>query len=400
MYKRVLTAALAAVLAVGLGGSVFAAETDCDSVYCFSQEDFSGDEEQFQGICVTELPDPATGTVLLGTRVIRPGDILTAQQVSQMTFRPLLTQEDVCAVISYLPVYETYVADTAQMTISIRGKRDEAPAAEDFALETYKNLPNEGKLKAYDPEGQELIYTVTRQPRRGTLELSKDGTFVYTPKKNKVGVDSFTYTATDPAGHVSREATVTVNILKPTSSELYTDTIGQDCRFEAEWLRNTGLFTGENLGGAACFYPEKAVSRGQFLAMVMELLEIPMVDAPGAEIPADVPQWLKPYYAAALRCGLMAGLPQEDIFRPYDPINAETAAVMLQNALDLPVALETMQTDGKSAEPAWAETAMFALEQNGISFENQVLTRSDTAQLLYRIHRLSATAPGLAAYKN
>jgi len=400
MYKRALAAALAAVLAVGLGGSVYAAETDCDSVYCFTQEDFSGDEEQFQGICVTGLPDPDTGTVLLGARVIRSGDILTADQVSQMTFRPLLTQEDVCAVISYLPVYETYVADTAQMTISIRGKRDEAPAAEDFALETYKNLPNEGKLKAYDPEGQELVYTVTRQPRRGSLELSKDGTFVYTPKKNKVGVDSFTYTATDPAGHVSREATVTVNILKPTSSQLYTDTVGQECRFEAEWLRNTGLFTGESLGGAACFYPEKAVSRGQFLTMVMELLEIPTVDAPGAEIPVDVPQWLRPYYAAALRCGLTAGLPQEELFRPYDPVTAETAAVILQNALDLPAALQTMQRDGKSAEPAWAETALFALAQNGITFENQFLTRSDTAQLLYQIHLLSPTAPGLAAYRN
>ena len=65
-----------------------------------------------------------------------------------------------------------------------------------------------------------------------------DGSFIYTPKKNKVGVDSFTYTATDASGKVSREATVTIQILKPTDARQYTDTVGLDCRFEAEWLKN------------------------------------------------------------------------------------------------------------------------------------------------------------------
>lgn len=403
MYKRVICFALAAVFC--LAGAVYAdepeaAQTDCDSVYCFTAGELSQSGEPLRGICILELPDSSTGTVLLGARVIRPGDILTAEQLEQMTFQPLLTQEDAVAVLSYLPVYENRVAEAAQMTISIRGKKDEAPAAEDFALETYKNLPNEGKLKAYDPEGQELTYTVTRQPRRGVLELSKDGTFVYTPKKNKVGVDSFTYTATDPAGQVSREATVTVNILKPTESERYTDTVGRDCRFEAEWLRNTGLFTGENLSGAACFYPDKTVSRGQFLVMLMELLDIPVEESLSVQVPEDVPDWLRPYYAAALRCGLTANLPQEELFRPYDPVSADTAAVLLQAALDLPAAMETMLTDAKAAEPTWAQTALSALEQHGITFESLYLTRGELAKLLYRVNRLAPTAPGLAEYRN
>ena len=32
-----------------------AAEVDCDAVYCFSVEDFSGDE-QLAGICIPSLP--------------------------------------------------------------------------------------------------------------------------------------------------------------------------------------------------------------------------------------------------------------------------------------------------------------------------------------------------------
>ena len=81
------------------------------------------------------------------------------------------------------------------------------------------------------------------------MTIREDGSFLYTPKKNKVGTDSFTYTATDPAGKVSREATVTIQILKPTDNKQYADTTGTTCRFTAEWLRNTGLFVGEQIDG-------------------------------------------------------------------------------------------------------------------------------------------------------
>ena len=67
-------------------------------------------------------------------------------------------------------------------------------------METYKNLPNTASFRAKDPEGEAVTYAVLRQPKRGTVTLDGQGGFTYTPKKNKVGVDSFTYTATDPAG--------------------------------------------------------------------------------------------------------------------------------------------------------------------------------------------------------
>ena len=297
---------LAVCCVLGLGGSVLAAEVDCDAVYCFTALDFSGEEEPLVGICITELPDASTGTVMLGSRVLRSGDILTADQVAQMTFAPLRTKEDAQATVSYLPIYENRVERSAAMTIAIRGKEDKAPVAADSAVETYKNLPNEGMLKASDPEGQALTYTLVRGPKRGQVELRQDGSFVYTPKKNKVGVDSFTYTATDPAGNVSRVATVTVQILKPTDARQYTDTVGHPCRFEAEWMRNTCRFVGEQSGGNACFYPDKTVSRQEFLAMVVKVLDIPMDDAETSQLPEDTPAWLKPYLAAAQRSGLTA----------------------------------------------------------------------------------------------
>ena len=371
-------AALCCVLALGI--PVLAAEVDCDSVYCFSGADF---EEQVVGICITDLPDAATGTVLLGTRVIRPGDILTAEQLSQMTFSPLWTEEDQDAVVTYLPIYENRVEQEAAMTIAIHGKQDKAPVAEDSALETYKNLENSGKLKASDPEGKALTFTITRQPKRGTVELHEDGSFTYTPKKNKVGVDSFTYTATDPAGNVSREATVTIQIAKPTDAAQYTDTVGTDCRFTAEWLKNTGIFAGEQVGEDCCFSPEKAVTRGEFLAMTMKALGIEADrDAVSTGFEDDCPQWLQPYLAAALRSGLVRGYGTDTgaVFKPDQAITGTEAAAILSSALDLPAAAISEDSD----LPVWAATALASVNSSGIGFtDSETVTRAQTANALY-----------------
>jgi len=399
MFRKRFLSAVALLACLAGGFRCAAAEVDCDTTYCFTAGDFSG-EEALSGICVTGLPEPETGTVLLGTRVIRPGDILTADQLAQMTFAPLLSEADRDAVVTYLPIYENRVAPAASMVIAVRGKTDKAPVAEDSALETYKNLPNEGVLKVTDPEGQPLVYTLNRQPRRGEVTLREDGSFVYTPRKNKVGVDSFTFTAADPAGNVSREATVTVNILKPADKTQYADTAGSSCRFAAEWMKNTGLFIGETVAGELCFGENKTVSRGELVTMVVKALGIPVDEKATATGYTDqVPAWLRPYLAAAMRAGLTAGLPvsESGAFDAGMPATAAEAAVLLQNALDL--ASEPME-EALSVQPVWAADAVSALGQYGIDIPAEAyLTRGQAARLLYQASCLADTAPGLQMYR-
>ena len=394
---RVVSLVCAVLCLFGIAGGVLAAEVDCDATYCFTAQDFSG-EEEVVGICITQLPESHTGTVMLGNRVLREGDILTAEQLSQMTFMPLRREEDAAATVTYLPIYENRVEKSATMTISIRGKEDKAPVAEDMAVETYKNLPNEGKLKVNDPEGQGMTFTLVRAPKRGEVTIQADGSFVYTPKKNKVGVDSFVYTAADPAGNVSREATVTVQILKPTDSRLYTDTVGNACRFEAEWLKNSGLFTGESIGGESCFFPDKTVSRGDFLAMAVKTLDIPVENTDYSGIPADVPMWLKPYVGAALRSGLLEGWPQTETGSWDMAITGAEAAVLLQNALDLTAEDATAETNQEI--PVWAATAIAVMNQYGVELAvDAPMTRAQVAQVLYQIDALAFTAPGMAVFR-
>ncbi len=402
MNSKILIRLLAVLCCAALlCGGAYAAQVESDSVYCFNPEDFS-EEEHLTGICIMQLPDAASGTVMLGNRVVRPGDILTAEQLTQMTFLPLNTTVDKVAQVQYLPIFENRVEQCVTMTISIFGKEDKAPVAEDSALETYKNLPNSGNLKVSDPEGKELTYTVTRQPKRGTLTVNPDGSFEYTPKKNKVGVDSFTYTATDPAGNVSREATVTVQILKPADNRQYTDTVGSDCRFAAEWMKNTGLFVGETVGGNLCFHENKTVSKGEFVTMLIKALNIPVDQALSYNgFTDEVPAWLKPYVTAALRSGLTAGLPSSEtgIFGADEAVTGGEVAVMLCNAMDLAVTTSSMD-DGDPTKPVWAMGAVAAMNENGFSLTAvDTLTRGQVAQILYQVSAMAAEIPSLAMYQ-
>lgn len=342
MFKRIgITAAILAVLAVPVGA-----------------------EGEMTGICITALPRTA-GTLYLGERILRPGDVLTAEQAAQMTFAPAEAGVETVQ-IGYLPIREDGTAEETAMTISIHGKENKMPVAEDCALETYKNLEITGQLKATEPEGEAMTFTLTRPPKRGTVEIGEDGSFTYTPKKNKVGIDSFTYTASDPGGKTSREATVTVTILKPTDSVRYTDTAGKACCFTAEWMRNTGIFVGENVGGNPVFSPEKAVTQGEFLTMLVNALNIPAAEE--TAVFEDAPRWLKPYLTAALRAGL--------------PVSVTTFA-----------AEEIMD----SAEAAKLVCA--ALGSDGWELPSGNLTRADAAQLLYSAAQAAKTNPKVQAWQ-
>ena len=398
MNRRIITAFAAALLCCAAVFPAAATQVESDTVYCFTNADFS--EETLAGICITGLPDASAGTVMLGQRVLQPGDILTAEQVSRMTFHPLRRSTDLQAQMTYLPIYKDRVESVATMSVAVIGKTDQAPIAEDSAMETYRNLPNEAVLKAKDPEGKKLTFTVTRQPKRGDVVIRDDGSFHYTPKKNKVGVDSFAYTATDPAGNVSREATVTVTITKPTDAAQYTDTAGESCRFAAEWMKNTGIFVSESVSGNRCFQPDKDVSRSEFLTMLVSVLELELdLEASFTGLEGQTPDWLKPYLAAAMRSGLLTGIPEADTFHANEPINGAEAAVMLQNALDLRRESDAVST-GEDMTPEWAVDAVRTLDEYGIRLNAQSnLTRGDAAEVIYQVSLLAPDAPGTIALR-
>ena len=62
-----------------------------------------------------------------------------------------------------------------------------APVAENFEFETYRGVSFGGRLAAVDPEGDAVSFEITTQPKKGSIELSDDGSFVYSPIDGKRG---------------------------------------------------------------------------------------------------------------------------------------------------------------------------------------------------------------------
>ena len=359
--------------------------------YCYSEADFSDQNDPaLRGIFVTATPEDSVAVIMLGDRIIRPGDMLPNDVLNQLRLLPCCT-ENCSAVLSYQPVFGTALGDPAELTVRIQSGKNETPKALEQEFETYKNIANDGVLSGTDPENAALTYQLVEKPKRGTIKLESDGSYLYTPDKNKVGEDSFTYTVTDEAGNVSSPATVKIRILKPSEAMTFSDMVGsRDC-YEAMWLCQQGLSGGRNIAGNLCFCPNENVSRAEFLVMAMELREIP-VDAKlkisGFSDAAAVPAWMQTYLAGAMQRGLISGEVREDglMFRPNDPITGQEAAVLLQNLLHLPVSAAAVETE----DSAWAADSMQALYEAGICFDapEDALTRAQAARLLWQVSRI------------
>ena len=368
--------------------------------FCFSTDDFTSAETD-EGVFLTSVPKSNIAKVCYGSRVLRAGDALPREALDMLTLEANCVTTQTAAV-TYCTIGEGTVSETKELKFSVLAKKNEPPTALDSTIETYRNIPNNGTLSASDPEKGILTYDLLQEPKRGTVELHEDGTFTYIPNENKVGTDSFTFSVTDEAGNTSSPAKVTVKIKKPLDKSIYADMQGQQGEFAAMWLKDQKLFAGNTVGDHLCFSPQSTVSRGEFLVMVMTLVDADTNDnimSTGFADETETPTWMQPYITAALSNGMIAGSAEEDgvRFRPADTLTKAEAAVLLQNILDLPMdnAKPVFSQDHEETVPVWAVSSAAALSNAGISLQikdsSDPLTRLDAAQLLYEVNQLLET---------
>lgn len=391
MHTALSKIILAVLCCLILGMTAFAAdgETLYNAEYCFSEADFSTEAMgEVDGILVTGVPDSSMAEIRLGNRIILPGDVLSDLILNELRLVPV-SRESCNAVLSYQPVYGSRLGDPAMLTIRIQSGRNDTPKAISSEFETYKNIENNGQLSASDPEEGELIYSLEEPPRRGKVKVKADGSFLYTPDKNKVGEDRFTFTVTDEAGNVSRPAAVNIRILSPSDQMTFADMEDSTDCFEAMWMEQQGLCSGRKIGTEYCFCPDEPVSRGEFLVMSMKLMNLPVKNKEqtfSSEEP--VAAWMQPYLSEAVRRGIIRGerAGEQLHYRMEDGVTDREAAVMLQNMLHLPVPAGRME----STQPAWSAQPVLALRDAGIreEYSGRTLTRIEAARLLYQVNRL------------
>ncbi len=397
LRRTFLTLCLLAALSSSAAVSAAAADREIvyNEVYHFACEDFSATDSSAapRGVLLTSVPDTSVGTIYLGSRQLFPGDAIAASALERLRFEPNCLG-DQTAEMSWLPVFAQTLSQENRLLIEIGNGKNQPPAAENSTLQTYRNIPVDGKLIFSDPDDSDLTFTLSKEPKRGAVSINKDGSYIYTPEKNKVGKDNFTVQIADSAGNVA-EATVKVTIIKPTDKTTFADLEGSSDQYIAMWLREQGIYAGQTLSGTLLFQPDQPVSRGEFLVMAMDLLDIEPADqllSTGFVDEAETPNWLRPYLVTALRSGFITGVnsPEGLCFRHDAAITQAEAAVMLQNMLGIQPtgAVTVFSTD---EIPAWAVDAVSCLSDSGITgltALSENLTMRETAHLLYQVYEV------------
>jgi hypothetical protein len=78
-----------------------------------------------------------------------------------------------------------------------------APSVAPIQISGKIDGPVVGNLGAVDPDGDRLVYVLTKGPRTGSVQLNRDGTYTYTPGADFNGVDTFSVVAIDVGPHIN-----------------------------------------------------------------------------------------------------------------------------------------------------------------------------------------------------
>lgn len=313
----------------------------------------------------------------------------------------MFTGKRTAAILSLIIVLSLALGLTAS-AISLFGGKTEtqappegAPIAIDINLKTYRNLPIHGMFQAVDPEGDQISFKITSEPRRGSLTAGDSNSqFVYTPQSGKTGSDEFTYIAVDSNGNESSTATVSIRIDKQSSKVSYSDTSMDTAAYAAIRLAEEGIFTGCSIGGSYCFMPDSTVTRGEFIAMTMTLVGADKQNGTsitGFSDDEDIADWLRPHVNAALKAGIIHGIGADGgalCLEPWRELTRAEAAVILSSALSISdIIIENAFSDDV---PSWAYQAAVNVSTCGIMPTNeagvlgysQSVTRSEAAVML------------------
>ena len=361
----------------------------------FSEQDFKKclGLSAVDSVKVSALPPESDGVLKLGTLQVAEGQTIRSEYLSVLRFVPANEQ------VHYTNCTFTHDDTEIPCTLNLLDTVNYAPtlAAETSAIKTYRGVACYGNLVARDPEGDSLDFQVVEYPAHGILTLTDRarGAYVYAPAAGYTGSDDFTVVVRDEYGNYSGTQTVSVHVGK--SDTHFTDVEGHWCENAAIALYDAGIATAVRYQNGLCFCPTDAVSREEFVTMVMKTLGVSTLTdaetsfADNGEIAVEY----RPYIATAQRMGYVGGREVDGAlcFAPKDCITRAEAAVLINNVFGY-------ETDGAvsvfaddSAIPTWARGAVYALTAAGVFNgdgegairPSALLDRASTVQMLYNM---------------
>lgn len=367
----------------------------------FCEDDFARalNLSRVEKITVRSLPPEAAGELLLGSSRVAVGQTVSGANLSYLSFVPSNEQISHASFTfdvgsSTVFVCNMYFLDEINYTPTLA-----MTPTLSLEVSTYKDLDAYGTLSGYDPDGDEIVFEIVSYPQSGALLLSdaEEGAYVYSPEKGYVGSDSFSYVARDRYGNYSACKTVSLRINTLGTSVRYVDMKDSPAECAALALTEAGIMSGTQMGNRYYFYPERTVSRTEFLVMAMHaagINDVPVCASTSFYDDAQIPSSMRGYVAAAYSLGYISGTNVSGnlCFLPNESITRAEAAVIVGNIVGLCDVRVLPVFADHSDIPVWASDAIYSLHSIGVLSSDggyispvSQITRADTARLLVSV---------------
>ena len=380
----------------------------CGNEISFTAEDFrrAMNLSELNYVTIRKLPEPGEGTLFVGSVGAAEGQVISAGSLSLLAFA---AADDTKPTEATLEVSVNGSDYAVTCRLCLLDKLNYTPTvalapAVSLQIETYKDLPTAGTVSAYDPEGDEITYEITRYASHGRITLTDrhTGAYIYTPDPDFTGQDSFDYVVRDIYGNYSASATVSIRVSPRPTAVTYADIEGEGNAAAILTVSEWGLMNGARVGSESYFKPTAAVSRLEFLVTAMEAAGITADTVAASTLPAladaeSIPAAMRPYVGYAVQKGYISGKSLDGALylRPDEAITRAEAAVILSNIIGYAVEDTVTAFADESSLPAWSGEALTSLRALGIlqcpdgnARAGDTMTRGDTAEWLERTIRL------------
>ncbi len=368
----------------------------------FSADDFERylNLERISSITVTSVPELTDGCLCVGDVTVNAGQTVSRANLDLLNYRP--TNADVRQTSFKFKVGESEYEMTCNLYFLTRENSAPTLSMEDertLSVSTHQTIAVYGKVGGYDADGDELRYEIVTYAKNGVLDFdSKTGEYTYTPQGLYFGDDSFEYVAVDKYGNYSSSRCVSLTVEKLKSDMVFCDMQGHRDHNAAMTMAEKGIMSGSTIGSNTYFMPDKAVSRIDFLVMLMNSIgqnKVENVFDTGFDDDSEIPSSMKGYVKAARDMGLISGSVNADgeyLFEPNREITRAEAALIVSNLIEAEVPTVKPIFPDRNDIPTWAHDAIYVLNDLGILCSvdgsispNSSITRAQVASMLYNL---------------
>lgn len=348
----------------------FTKSTPTNTTLNFTAQDFLNVVDPPSGnpltaVRFTQLTNARAGTLRIGADAVALNTTIPISKMDQLNFVPVKDYQGE-AIFTWTAVFGNNTSPYPGAVIITIGDGVTAPldsaTAEPDASEPPSEPPSETPDASEEPQS-----SATPEPT-GTPEPTE------TP---------------EPTATPEPEPT-----LKPLKYEDMDDHWGA---YSAGLLATKGYIVGEEIQDRFFFYPDKVLSRIDFVIMINSIFGVEPKDSTADNPFADqnIPSYILRYAIASYEAGIINGSDEGGILylHPYDKITRVEATKILDNALKLeyPNTEDPEFTDNASI-PEWGIQAVKNMEGYGIirGFEDNTfrpysnITKAQAAEMLYQ----------------